>query len=1093
MGCGASKAIADDGGAVVFTPVPEPPLALERKPQADTAAQTSHTDVKAAADINTTEDVAGYWKKKGEERRKSIEMGINPDTGEMLDVVGELRAATQPPIPKARLKAKMAWKKVSGMSSVIKDGLVRIKADQMLQDFTKNIGIVEAFADRLPRSDNPKNIMEGVESLTEEMCNDIVQGMTEGLSKCLWQAVKKLADEKRQKQLELLARTGSHIDSENSGDNWMEDNEKFAEASYGDIEVFFQGLDGRIGLPSHKPMEGMMDEHCHQADSNDEFVTANYGGTRTSPSLEWEMVHHPQEGKRYPGLHRNAVPLGNFLMSPEAKAAGLTLVEVCALRLYTGPMYMKYNAVLRRGPDEKVQGLKGNSYTTTLHAICSGVIKLGRVWSIPPSRRVFRGVSGLVLPPNFWSPDSHGCCGGVELGLMSTTTKREVATHYSMSKEGMLATIIEVEVGQIDRGASLTFLSQYPGEEEVLLPPLSNLEVVGKPRMEHSGMGTTVVIPCRINCNLKTLTMDELVGRRKIQMVAMQRNLMQETRLTLVANIDWKSDVTIDYMLEPFKLLLFETEETQPDKFNDDAFFRDAVNRSLNLKVGTEKKWKLLHDTEVAGSPDLRERVMRSAAVRFAENGFIYVLRSGTDQVPFSTMIAGDLDVIAVPSLTNDQAAVMWECVLEHCKDIKVAVVAEGGKGQVLVKASEILTAESVTVSGRKIDPGQINTFSSGHRFNRKLVTLSITNCYIRDQGCTALAQNMQHCTWLQGLDIGENAIGPAGCRVLSDTVGMQCTGLTSLRLAWNAFGVEGYRELSGLFKRCDKLKSVDLSFTVPCADSIEALSDSLSSTSLTNLEFAVCPMVGNRGLAALAKVVEKNVNLTRLDISRVGATAEGLCVLLRSMQHLTKLIVTTINEEAKGMDHPELQSLFAQIVSNNPALKSIVFASLNQACISMKACNHLQRLFITDNYPTGEYKEALAEVLAKPTLRILLDGGSYSHRPVRHMPRQGHQPGIQATLEYADSNALRLNPDMKLPPPHSPPTKAPTQTPQPCSARCQMCSDPKGGTPYTLSSLLGLRSKIFSLSTSQMPYSSLNSRVPRTVTWCVPVLASCQ
>ena len=44
----------------------------------------------------------------------------------------------------------------------------------------------------------------------------------------------------------------------------------------------------------------------------------------------------------------------------------------------TGPMYCKYNAVLRGFPKAVVDDLNGNTYTTTIHLIVSGVIKLSR-------------------------------------------------------------------------------------------------------------------------------------------------------------------------------------------------------------------------------------------------------------------------------------------------------------------------------------------------------------------------------------------------------------------------------------------------------------------------------------------------------------------------------------------------------------------------------------------------------------------------------------------------------------------------------------------------------------------------------------------
>jgi hypothetical protein len=37
--------------------------------------------------------------------------------------------------------------------------------------------------------------------------------------------------------------------------------------------------------------------------------------------------------------------------------------------------------------------------------------------------------------------------------------------------------VFEIELGAVDRAASLMWLSQYPSEEEYLLPPLSFLQV----------------------------------------------------------------------------------------------------------------------------------------------------------------------------------------------------------------------------------------------------------------------------------------------------------------------------------------------------------------------------------------------------------------------------------------------------------------------------------------------------------------------------------------------------------------------------------------------------------------------------------------
>ena len=43
---------------------------------------------------------------------------------------------------------------------------------------------------------------------------------------------------------------------------------------------------------------------------------------------------------------------------------------------------MKYNASLRTFPQDMFDGLRGNRYTTTIHAVVSAIIKLSKVWQV---------------------------------------------------------------------------------------------------------------------------------------------------------------------------------------------------------------------------------------------------------------------------------------------------------------------------------------------------------------------------------------------------------------------------------------------------------------------------------------------------------------------------------------------------------------------------------------------------------------------------------------------------------------------------------------------------------------------------------------
>jgi hypothetical protein len=66
-------------------------------------------------------------------------------------------------------------------------------------------------------------------------------------------------------------------------------------------------------------------------------------------------------------------------------------------------------------------------------------------------------------------------------------------------------------MGMVDRGAAVQWLSQFPGEAEILFAPLVGLEVVGNPGVE----GTTIVVELRLNCNLHDLTIEQVTAKMR--------------------------------------------------------------------------------------------------------------------------------------------------------------------------------------------------------------------------------------------------------------------------------------------------------------------------------------------------------------------------------------------------------------------------------------------------------------------------------------------------------------------------------------------------------------------------------------------------
>ena len=142
-------------------------------------------------------------------------------------------------------------------------------------------------------------------------------------------------------------------------------------------------------------------EHTKGPDAKLAFTSPN--GLKSSSQLEWEVVVNPTPDKVYPereGLAeshpdwcRKAMSLAELkgMMHEQNKRlldlghAALIIEEVASGRLYTGPLYHKYNTVLRSksGAEEiELRWLdlcKGNEYPTTIHAINSCVIKLSKL------------------------------------------------------------------------------------------------------------------------------------------------------------------------------------------------------------------------------------------------------------------------------------------------------------------------------------------------------------------------------------------------------------------------------------------------------------------------------------------------------------------------------------------------------------------------------------------------------------------------------------------------------------------------------------------------------------------------------------------
>ena len=322
---------------------------------------------------------------------------------------------------------------------------------------------------------------------------------------------------------------------------------------YGSLDAFYRGLEGMLGPPSMVPLDGMEREHTAEADAAVPFTTSN--GLTTTSRVEFEFVARPQLGVAYPErldvrlrpeLCRRPQPPEAFAEVLRAKntllrAAGhseLMVEEQIAGRLYTGPVYEKLNAVLRALSGnaflkQKCEKLcHGNTYATTIHAVSSCVLKLSKLTT---ATKVYRGIKGASLPPNFFTPDAHGVCGGIEFGFTSTSCAKSEALAYATSVgaagggKGMACPIVlELEQGMVSRGAEMEAFSQYPHESEVLFSPLLGVEVLGS-RVE----GGVLVVQMRMTVNVTALTLEQQLSKRRRLVEQMCDNIRHELKADL--------------------------------------------------------------------------------------------------------------------------------------------------------------------------------------------------------------------------------------------------------------------------------------------------------------------------------------------------------------------------------------------------------------------------------------------------------------------------------------------------------------------------------------------------------------------------------
>ena len=309
--------------------------------------------------------------------------------------------------------------------------------------------------------------------------------------------------------------------------------------TFGGIALFDSTLEQQLGVMDPLVLRAMYAEHVLSSDSRESFSPPNHPDLICTPEGEFSFVAgkhgvdtanwdlkpnaHPlcAPGAMIPG--RNAISLATLSQATEAKRAQLLPVEILALRLYSGPMYSKYNSILRSALAGGETPL--NLYPTTIQVLMSAITKLSRIAEIPEGGAVFRG-TGLVLPAEFFELDEQGFAGGVEPSFMSTTRMEQVARNYSGALEGSEATIFKLLVDRNSIGADISWASQFPDEAEIVFPPRTHLQVL---RQEVSTDGISVVT-LRPTTFQNVRTVQEVLSSRKEGLQHLARSLTWDLR-----------------------------------------------------------------------------------------------------------------------------------------------------------------------------------------------------------------------------------------------------------------------------------------------------------------------------------------------------------------------------------------------------------------------------------------------------------------------------------------------------------------------------------------------------------------------------------
>ena len=422
----------------------------------------------------------------------------------------------------------------------------------------------------------------------------------------------------------------------------------------------------------------------------------------------------------------------------------LQRLEVVCIRLYSGPMFKRYN--------ETARWQKKGVYATTIALTSSAQIKLSKICK---ACRVYRGICGGQLPGSFYRPNVFGSKGGIERAFMSTTTHLSVAAEFAASEgQGKIGVVYEMEMGMIDRGADLSIMSQYPHEKEILFAPLTGLEVQGTVRK-----GDVLHISARLNTNMKAQTIEELQGKMKNSHLNLIRIVEED--------LEGQGIDTREGSIDQHRRAAGAASELQ---FNSTEFYVRQTQQALDCQQETCKLF-LLQDGVAATSDQ-----------------FLAVARLLTSSVHF---------LGALCALSEEKAAMLaqntsiQEVAFKDLPRIDADIVSKLGDVFGGFESSSVtldLTGEIMTDSGKVMTGEMLLDVSDRRKFND--FDSVRTDLYTISKGQT-------------GLDLADKNLRTPDAALLVGCVFLFCKSLRVLDISCNKeMGVEGCQCIVKLLER---------------------------------------------------------------------------------------------------------------------------------------------------------------------------------------------------------------------------------------------------------------------------------------------------